>query len=209
MAINNSQDIGGTYFDEFGESQGYVIRNGEFFKVGIPGYDWSWVQSIANNGKLLVMAGSYSSGWNIDNFIVTPDYLFPAVECPVEDIANIEDIEPNDDETWKLTKKLEDSQGNSGYSMLTTETKTAERCLAQKFSENNLTYNRSSSFRTIAYQKHLREIWFRALEHDPKLMTSAQYEACTSRRIKVLYARDEYHVIVREKTSCQAAQEGA
>ena len=85
--------------------------------------------------------------------------------CPVPELTEIKKLSELAGETQEqtqLTQKLED--GMDGYSLLSKATQAAEQCLAGRIGAvvgNAATsgYKVTSTIRTFAYQKHLREVW--------------------------------------------------
>ena len=83
--------------------------------------------------------------------------------CPVKDLTPLDKLSKQFNETPEqidLTNKLE--SGVDGYSLLSDATKTAEQCLARRVNAVvgvTSGYKVTSTVRTLAYQKHLREVW--------------------------------------------------
>ena len=83
--------------------------------------------------------------------------------CPVEPLAEVNDLSniwDTTDEQKQLTEQLESDM--NGYSLLSDATKAGERCLADRI--NSVVsppsgYKITSTIRTPAYQKHLRNVW--------------------------------------------------
>lgn len=66
-----------------------------------------------------------------------------------------------------------------GYGFLTSETQQAEQCLRRKFAAKGLSYTVTSTYRTRAYQAHLRELWNKWTEiNGYKESDPAKFEAC-------------------------------
>jgi hypothetical protein len=86
----------------------------------------------------------------------------------IEELSRLEGETP---EQTDLTKKLED--GMDGYSLLSQGTKDAERCLAGRINmvvgpPSTSGYKVTSTIRTPAYQKHLRNVWDNSLNYNAK-----------------------------------------
>lgn len=84
--------------------------------------------------------------------------------CPVPQLTGIKKLSELWDKTQDeadLTKALENKM--KGYTLLSEETRTAERCLADRI--NAVVYQPdylvTSTIRTFAYQRHLWEVWNR------------------------------------------------
>ena len=106
--------------------------------------------------------------------------------CPVKELTPIADLSTQSGETAEqtdLTKKLED--GMNGYSLLSAATQAAEQCLAGRINTvvgppSTSGYKVTSTIRTPAYQKHLREVWDKFIElqskvdDDPSIQQSCQ-----------------------------------
>ncbi|MDH5548139.1 MAG: hypothetical protein OEZ43_21390 [Gammaproteobacteria bacterium] len=133
--------------------------------------------------------------------------------CPHNSYIDIEKLTPNDSETLKFTRLLEMTKGSAGDDLLSDNTKMAERWLRRKFfltmgngiegeydpsgndlfdKNGKLIYRRSSTFRTEAYQKHLRDVWETALVLE-SLSDPKDIEACKRRTQEVVNHRDHYH----------------
>jgi hypothetical protein len=85
-------------------------------------------------------------------------------DCPVPPLTDISKLSELLDKTQKeadLTKALENKV--NGYSLLSDETRTAERCLADRINAvvYQPDYRLTSTVRTFAYQRHLWEVWDR------------------------------------------------
>lgn len=91
----------------------------------------------------------------------TGAYCLARVVCPVAPLTPLEDLiaqyHANDPQEAESTWQLE--AGANGYRFLTPETQQAEQCLAQRFADMGLSYTITSTYRTKAYQAHLRELW--------------------------------------------------
>lgn len=77
--------------------------------------------------------------------------------CPVAPLTLLDDLTPNDADSLNKTRALE--RGENAYTLLSDNMKTAEQCLAAKFAAKGTCYRLESTYRSPAYQKHLREIW--------------------------------------------------
>ncbi|MFN4290136.1 MAG: hypothetical protein ACK4E7_04565 [Permianibacter sp.] len=80
-----------------------------------------------------------------------------SVTCPVAPLTPIEELTPNDADSLAKTRALE--RGESAYDLLSDNMKAAEQCLSAKFAAKGACYRIESTYRSLAYQKHLREIW--------------------------------------------------
>ena len=106
--------------------------------------------------------------------------------CPVKDLTPLDELSKKFGETpeqVELTNKLE--SGMDGYSLLSDATKTAEQCLAGRINTvidppSISGYKVTSTVRTLAYQKHLREVWDKFLDlqkrvkKDPTIQQTCQ-----------------------------------
>jgi len=95
--------------------------------------------------------------------------------CPVDELTEIEKLSELYGETQEqtaLTKMLD--EGMDGYSLLTPATQAAEQCLARRVGEvvglpSTSGYKVTSTIRTYAYQKHLRNVWDKFIELQDKI----------------------------------------
>lgn len=102
--------------------------------------------------------------------------------CPISPLTPVEDIQPNDSETLLLTRVLE--SGVDGYSYLTEGMKAADQCLREKVEALGINYVRTGTIRTLAYQRHLREVWDK-MEQLAALTEPDQIQACAALRAQV------------------------
>ena len=95
--------------------------------------------------------------------------------CPVSPLTKISDfsvLEGETPEQANLTNKLEGRM--NGYSLLTQGTQNAEQCLAGRIAEvvgspSTSGYRVTSTVRTFAYQRHLKNVWDKFFELQEKV----------------------------------------
>ncbi|NOU00252.1 MAG: hypothetical protein HOO95_01560, partial [Gallionella sp.] len=102
--------------------------------------------------------------------------------CPVGDLTDIPILSALAAETLEQTRLTQSLEGGmDGYSLLSSATQTAEQCLADKINATPVPgYKVTSTVRTVAYQRHLRNVWDKFVElkskvaSDPSIQQSCQ-----------------------------------
>lgn len=125
--------------------------------------------------------GSYYS--RINNYNIPQIYpQCGAVTCPVGPLTPIDQLQPNGPDVLPLTQLLEQTRGAT--LALTPETETARQCLIDKALGMGVTAVTTSGTRTIAYQRHLIEVWNKMIElNRPANRTN---EACRQLRQQIV-----------------------
>jgi hypothetical protein len=109
--------------------------------------------------------------------------------CKLEPLRDLETISPSDPRTLILETTL----GSSGYSFLTNGTQWAEKCFQSKAASNNLIYKLSSTFRTEAYQSHLKEVWDKNKLIEKS--TESDKRACSGEIEKIKSEMDKHSLV--------------
>jgi len=166
-----------------------ICKDGPYNWLGYPGrwltcpIGYSQLTPITTIGGL---CGDAVMGWGPDAMCrsFATAIITVVSGCPVPELTPVETIPPNGPDVLPLTLRLEQSRGAD--LALTPETETARQCLIGKASVANVTVVTTSGTRTIAYQKHLIEIWDKMKEHNKYKDIPAIWEACKTRREKVI-----------------------